>query len=115
MILKSFGKNLLNFKNKLISISIKNRGYGQKTEIMKNYEEERKEFKKNFKENRKKIQKTYWEDQTKIENDWLDNYVKDIKEKKYKDDARNRNSIIINSFVCYEGIVKIYFKKEKRN
>jgi hypothetical protein len=82
---------------------------------MKNFEEERKEFNKNLKETRKKITKTFWEDQTKIENDWLDNYVKDIKGKKYRDDARQRNSIIRNSFVCYEGMVNNFVYKEKRN
>jgi hypothetical protein len=113
MILKSFGRNLLNFKHKIISVSNKNRGYRQNVEIMKDYQEERKEFNKNYKETLKKITKTYWEDQTKIENDWLENYVKDIKGKKYRDDARQRNSIIRNSFVCYEGIVNIFIYQEK--
>ena len=60
-----------------------------------------------MKETRKNIQKVYWETQTKIENEWLEGHNKSVCEKKYRDDARNRNSIIRNSFVCYENIVKI--------
>jgi len=113
MILKSF-KNFIP-KFRLFNLSTKNRASRKNCLIMKEYETERTEFNKKFKDTRKNIQKNYWEAQSKIENEWLENYVKEITDKKYRDDARQRNSIITNAFVCYESIVIYCFKIEKRN
>jgi predicted acetyltransferase len=73
--------------------------------LTKEYERERGEYNRAKKEMLKQHTKDFWEEQTRVENEWLEDFIKTQKEKKIRDDAKLRNSIIMNSFICYENIV----------
>lgn len=73
--------------------------------LRKEYEKEKAVYNKEKKQMMKKIQQEFWEEQTKVENEWLLNFLKTQKEKKKKDDAKLRSSIIRNSMTCYLNIV----------
>jgi len=73
--------------------------------LRKDYEKEKAIYNKEKKELMKKTQQEFWEEQTKVENEWLLNFLKIQKEKKKRDDAKLRSSIIKNSMICYSHIV----------
>ena len=76
--------------------------------LRKDYEKEKAVYNKEKKQLMKKIQQEFWEEQTKVENEWLLNFLKIQKEKKKRDDAKLRSSIIKNSMICYSHIVIFY-------
>jgi hypothetical protein len=80
--------------------------YRSNRELVKDFERERGEYNRAKKEMLKKHTQDFWEEQTKVENEWLENFTKLHKEKKFRDEAKLRNTIIKNSFVCYQNIVK---------
>jgi len=83
--------------------------YRSNRELSKDFERERGEYNRAKKEMLKKHTQDFWEDQTKVENEWLENFTKLHKEKKFRDEAKLRNTIIKNSFACYQNIVsKLY-------
>lgn len=83
--------------------------YRGNRELSKDFERERGEYNRAKKEMLKKHTQDFWEDQTKVENEWLENFTKLHKEKKFRDEAKLRNTIIKNSFACYQNIVsKLY-------
>jgi hypothetical protein len=104
-------KNILNIhlkspKHQLTFSLIKNFGmYRGNRGLTKEYERERGEYNRAKKEMLKQHTKDFWEEQTRVENEWLEDYIKTQKEKKIRDDAKLRNSIITNSYICYENIV----------
>jgi hypothetical protein len=69
-------------------------------------ERERGEYNRAKKDMLKKHTQDFWEDQTRVENEWLENFTKLHKEKKFRDEAKLRNTIIRNSFACYQNIVR---------
>jgi hypothetical protein len=73
------------------------------------YEKERAIYKKEKKAMLKQHTQDFWEEQTKVENEWLQDFMKTQKDKKRKDDAKLRSSIIRNSFICYQNIVSKFF------
>jgi hypothetical protein len=75
--------------------------------LRKDYEKEKAVYNKEKKELMKKIQQEFWEEQTKIENEWILNFLKTQKEKKKRDEAKLKSSIIKNSMICYNNIVII--------
>jgi hypothetical protein len=82
--------------------------YRANRELSKEYEREKSEYKKATKEMRKQHTQDFWEQQTKVENEWIENFLKVQKEKKFRDDAKLRNTVIKNSFQCYENIVCLF-------
>ena len=103
-----------NKSNILISYPMMDFGmYRSNRELSKEYEKEKGEYNRAKKDMLKKHTQDFWEDQTKVENEWLENFQKLHKEKKKRDDAKLRNTIIKNSFACYQNIVcyNFYFFK----
>ncbi len=99
------------FKNQNIQKIIhKSFGTGRGGQLTKAYEVEKSQYKKLKNEYIKKHQKDFWEEQTKVENERIEEFLKVQGEKKKRDDAKLRSSIIINSKRCYESIVKINFQ-----
>jgi hypothetical protein len=70
--------------------------YRSNRELSKDFERERGEYNRAKKEMLKKHTQDFWEDQTKVENEWLENFTKLHKEKKFRDEAKLRNTIIKN-------------------
>lgn len=89
----------------LQKLSTKNFAIYRSGLLRKDYEKEKAVYNKEKKELMKKIQQEFWEEQTKVENEWLLNFLKVQKEKKRRDDAKLRSSIIKNSMICYSHIV----------
>lgn len=108
MMIRSLTKKYAIASHKMIDLTKKYRHGRAGPEYMKPYEKERAEFKIKMKETRAKITKEYWDEQTRIENNWLEEHNMRLKEMKIRNDARERNSIIRNSFVCYEMMVEDY-------
>jgi hypothetical protein len=98
----SLNLQTFNFQKSLV----KNFAINRSGMLRKEYEKEKAIYNKEKKVLMKKIQKEFWEEQTKVENDWILNFIKSQKEKKRRDEAKLRSSIIKNSMVCYENIVK---------
>ena len=96
---------LLNKKPTLILL--KNFSTGRGTKMNKEFEKDIKEYKKAKNETMKSHRMEFWEEHTKTENLWLEEFLKTGREKKQLDDAKHRNSIIKNSFICYNEMVKL--------
>lgn len=93
-------------KTNFISNSIKAFGaYRSNPALSVPYEREKAEYKKARKEMNKKHIQDFWEEQTKVENEWLNEFMKEQKEKKRRDDAKMRTKLIKNAFKCYQNIV----------
>ena len=82
---------------------------GRGNQLTRAFELERGSYKKAKNEYIKKHQRDFWEEQTKIENQRIEEFMVVQSEKKKRDDAKLRSSIIINSKRCYDSIVKIIF------
>jgi hypothetical protein len=91
----------------LQNLSFKNFAIYRSGQLRKEYDKEKGVYNKEKKAMIKRIQQEFWEEQTKVENLWLLDFLKTQKEKKRKDDAKLRSSIIKNSMVCYNNIVII--------
>src|SRR5690242_8701199 len=104
----SFKKNILS--GNITNIYTKSFGmYRGNPALSVPYEKERAVYKKEKKEMLKQHTKDFWEEQTKVENLWLQDFMKTQSDKKKKDDAKLRTSIIKNSFKCYQNIVNLIF------
>jgi hypothetical protein len=80
--------------------------YRGNRELSKEYEKEKGEYNRAKKVMLKQHTQDFWEEQTRVENEWVENFLKIQKDKKFRDDAKLRNTIIKNSFQCYQNIVK---------
>lgn len=98
-------KNIFCKNQSLFQTLEKSFGTGRGSQITKAYEQEKGEYKKMKNEYIKKHQKDFWEEQTRIENERIEEFMSIQKEKKHRDDAKLRSSIIINSKRCYDSIV----------
>jgi hypothetical protein len=80
--------------------------YRDNVAITKEYQKEKSQYKNLRKQMNKQHINDFWTEQTKVENDWLEDFFKIQSEKKRKDDAKLRNTIIKNSYAIYSSIVK---------
>jgi hypothetical protein len=103
-----FKKNIqeINFVNN-IKLSNKNFSYNKRTNLTVEYEIEKAEYEQKMKEYRQRHKQEFWEEQSRIENKWIEEFMKTQKEKKKRDDAKLRTTIIRNSMACYNNIVKL--------
>ena len=105
------------FKSQNIQLIVKKSfgATGRGNQLTRTFEVERAAYKKAKNEYIKKHQKDFWEDQTRVENNRIEEFMKVQQEKKRRDDAKLRSSIIINSQRCYESMVlKFYITKKLR-
>jgi hypothetical protein len=79
----------------------------RRTNLTDQYEIEREEYEKKMKEYRQRHREEFWAAQSEIENKWIEEFLKTQKEKKVRDDAKLRSTIIRNSMACYNNIVRI--------
>lgn len=95
------------FKNQNIQLIVQKSfgATGRGNQLTKAFELERGAYKKAKNEYIKKHQRDFWEEQTKVENDRIEEFMKVQQEKKKRDDAKLRSSIIINSKRCYDSMV----------
>ena len=97
--------------NYLYNIGVKKSfgAYRGNPALSREFENDRAEYKKLRKEANKQHTNDFWTEQTKIENEFLENFEKIQKEKKVRDDAKLRTSMIKSSFQIYSQIVNFKF------
>lgn len=98
-------KSLLKSQNIQLIIKKSFGTTGRGNQLTRAFELERAAYKKTKNEYIKKHQREFWEEQTKVENNRIEEFMKIQQEKKKRDDAKLRSSIIINSKRCYDSMV----------